>query len=115
MMRVWLETHAANDMPLLLLVLMLGISLWMLVCASRAPNGMIGRMLQDENGKPSVLRLIVLWGFSFATWSLMKDTLRPDGVDRYIYGIYVGGTFGAHVAVKIGEKWSGVLPWSKPA
>jgi hypothetical protein len=114
-MRQWLETHAANDMPLILLMMMLGVSLWMLVCASRTPNGVIGRMLQDEAGKPSVLRLCMLWGFSFATWAVMKDTLRPEGVDRYIFGIYVAGTFGAPVVVKISEKWNGHLPWSKPS
>lgn len=112
-MRDWLMAHAHDDVPLILLGLLMFASLWMLVCASRSPNGTVGRMLQDENAKASVLRLTVLWGFIVASWVVMKDTLRPEGVDRWVFAIYVAGTFGAHVAVKLGEKWNGTLPWSK--
>ena len=112
-MRQWLIEHAANDVPLVLLVVMMAASLWMLICASRNPSGTVGKMLQDENSKPSVLRLTVLWGFIVASWVVMKDVLSQDGSDPTVFAIYCGTTFGAHVAVKISEKWSGDLPWTK--
>jgi len=112
-MTQWLLDHAANDVPLLMLALLMIASLVMLALANRKPTGMIGQMLQDETGKPSVLRLCVLWGFNVSCWVVMRDTLRPDGADASIFAIFVAGTFGSHVAVKIGEKWNGVFPWSK--
>jgi hypothetical protein len=111
--RDWLIDRAAHDVPLLMLIVMGAGSVWMLFCASRRPDGFIGKMLQDEAGKPSVLRLMILWGFVYATWALMKDVLRPEGVDTTNFLTYCGMTFGAHVVAKIGERWDGHLPWAK--
>jgi hypothetical protein len=112
-MREWLIEHASSDVPLLLLALMLLISLWMLICASRTPESFIGKMMQDETGKPSVLRLIAVWGFMVAAWVLMKDALRPEGADTLLYATFIGGTFGAPVLGKMCERWDGHLPWAK--
>ena len=44
--RTWLLEHAANDVPLAMLVVMMMGSVWMLFCASRGPEGLIGKMLR---------------------------------------------------------------------
>jgi hypothetical protein len=94
-------------------MLLMFVSFVMLYLANHKPTGMIGQMLCDAEGKPSVLRLCALWGFNVAAWVVMRDTLRPEGVDTTVYGIFVGGTFAAPVAGKLIEKWNGVFPWSK--
>jgi hypothetical protein len=112
-MREWLLEHATHDVPLAMLVILMLASLWMLLCASRKPDGFVGRMLTDDNGKPSVLRLVALWGFNAATWVMMRDGLRDEGADTTIFATYIAGTFAAPVAGKFIEKWNGVVPWTK--
>ena len=114
-MREWLVEHASNDLPVVMLLVLMLLSVWMLLCASRAPDGTIGKMLQDDQGKPSIARLCYLWGFNVTAWAVMKDTLRPNGIDWRTLVIFVGGTFGAAVIMKIVEKWDGHLPWAKGA
>lgn len=113
-MRDWLLNHAAQDVPLVLLMILMTVSLVMLYLANRKPQGVIGQMLCDIDGKPSVLRLCALWGFNVSAWVVMRDALRPDGADTTIYGIFVAASFGAPVAGKMIEKWNGIFPWSKP-
>ena len=112
-MQQWLLDHAANDIPMLMLCIMQGSSFWMLYCASRKPDSVVGRMLQDENGKPSVLRWAALSGFNIACWVVMRDTLRAEGIDVTIFGIFVAATFGGPIAGKCIDKWNGTLPWAK--
>ena len=114
-MRDWIMEHAAKDVPLAMLAVMLFVSFWILWCGSRRPEGTIGRMLVDADAKPSVLRLVQLWGFMFASWVLMRDALREEGVDVSIFAIYVAATFGGPIAGKLIEKWNGTAPWSKGA
>lgn len=112
-MREWIMAHAINDVPLLTLALMLFVSFWMLWCAARKPEAFVGKMLQDPDDKPSALRLVILWGFMFASWTLMRDALRPEGVDTTVFAIYVGATFGTPIAGKFLERWNGALPFQK--
>lgn len=112
-MRDWIMDHAAKDVPLVMLVVMMFASFWMLWCAARKPESFIGKMMIDPDDKPSVLRLVILWGFMFASWVLMRDALRPEGVDVSVFAIYVAATFGGPIAGKFLEKWNGVMPFQK--
>ena len=114
-MRDWIMEHAAKDVPLVMLVVMLLASFWMLWCAARRPEAFVGRMLVDVDGKPSALRLVQLWGFMFASWVMMRDALRAEGADVSIFAIYVAATFGGPIAGKMIDKWNGAAPWSKGA
>jgi hypothetical protein len=112
-MREWLIDRAAHDVPLLMLIVMQGASFWMLVCASKWPAGFVGKMMSDADGKPSIFRFVVSSGFNIGAWVVMRDTLRPDGADPQIFGLFVAATFGAPVFSKALEKWNGQLPWAK--
>lgn len=72
-----------------------------------------GRMLKDETGKESAIRMGVLGSFAVSSWVLMSETLKQGGVDPQLYGLYLVTWSGALVFVKAAEKWNGVLPWSK--
>jgi len=106
-MRDWLIEHAARDFPLLMLVVMQGTSFWMLWCASRKPTSFVGLMLQDGEGKPSVMRWIALSGFNISCWVVMRDTLRLEGIDVSIFVTFVAATFGGPIAAKALDKWKG--------
>jgi hypothetical protein len=112
--REWLQTHIANDVPLALLVILMAASIFLLVWAQRQENFNVANMLRDENGKESALRYTCLLGWVWSSWALMKDTLRPEGVDPVLYLIYCATWSGALVFVKFADKWDGKLPWAKP-
>ena len=112
-MRDWLIDHASNDVPLMALFIMLFMSFWMLFCAARRPDSLLGKMMQDGEGKPSVMRLVTLWGFNISSWVVMRDTMRPEGVDVSVFGIFVAATFGGPIAGKLLERWNGYMPWTK--
>ena len=113
-MRDWLQSHVVNDVPLLFLVVLLIASVFLLVWCQRQDGFNVANMLRDENGKESALRYTAILGWAWSSWALMKDTLRPDGVDESIFLIYCVTWSGALVFVKFADKWDGKLPWSKP-
>jgi hypothetical protein len=116
-MRDWLMLHVANDVPLVLLIVLVLASvllLWWAQGQQDTPSKFnAANMLRDENGKESVLRYTAALGFAWSSWALMKDVLRPEGVDPQIFLIYCVTWSGALVFVKFADKWDGQLPWTK--
>ena len=111
-MRDWLIEHVAQDVPLLVLIVLLaatGVILWL---AQKRDDFDLANVLKDESGKESALRVCTLGAFAFSSWSVMKDTLRTEGIDPQIMLIYCLTWSGALVFVKFADKWNGVLPWS---
>ena len=111
-MRQWLEQHVANDVPLVLLVVLLAGTVVLLLWCQRQPNFNVANMLRDENGKESALRFTALLAWAWSSWALMKDTLRPDGVSEQVFLIYCVTWSGALVFVKFADRWNGKLPWA---
>lgn len=102
------------DLPGVVLALMLLFSAFVAWRAQRRSDFDFGRMLLDENGKESAIRLGVLGSFAVSSWVLMAASVKPTGCDPQLYGLYLITWSGALVFAKAAEKWNGVLPWSKP-
>ncbi len=101
------------DLPALVLVSMLLMSLWVTWQAQKRSDFDFGRMLKDDAGKESALRLGVLGSFAVSSWLLMHEALEQKQTDPWLFAIYLGTWSGSLVFLKAVEKWNGQLPWSK--
>jgi energy-coupling factor transporter transmembrane protein EcfT len=102
------------DLPAIMLGIMLLISAYVMWSAQKKEGFDFGNMLRDENGKESAVRIGVLVSLGVSSWTLMNHALLAGkDISEGIYSIYVFGWSGALVFVKVADKWSGTLPWSK--
>lgn len=111
-MNVWLESHLANDVPLLVLFLMLMGTVLFIWRLSKKPGFELANVLRDEAGKESMSRMCMMWAFFWSAWVVMKDTLRPEGADPTIYFTFCLTWSGAYVFVELARRWDGHLPWA---
>jgi hypothetical protein len=102
------------DLPAIMLFIMLLLATYVMWKAQKKEGFDFGNMLRDENGKESAVRIGVLVSLGVSSWTLMNHALLAGAeISEGIFSIYVFGWSGALVFVKVADKWSGTLPWSK--
>jgi cbb3-type cytochrome oxidase subunit 3 len=110
--RDWLLSHVANDVPLVVLFMILLGTVVFIWRIQKKDAFELANTLRDETGKESMARLCMLWAFWWSSWVVMKDTLRPEGADPTIFFTYCFTWSGAYVFVEVARKWNGSLPWT---
>lgn len=100
------------DAPTAILLVMLLAALYVMVKAQQRDDFDFGRMLRDENGKESALRLAILGSFAVTSWTVCYVTVK-EVLEWWHIAIYCFTWSGAAVMRDVAAKWDGRLPWSK--
>lgn len=86
----FVETLTIKDaMPAAVLFLMFTAFAWMMVRAQRKPGFNIEQIFLDDNGKPSMGRLLTAWCFFISGWVIMTLTYWDKITENYFFGFMI--------------------------
>lgn len=98
------------------ILILLGITsaIWMLISrAQKDPEFDIANTLRDEAGKESATKVLTFGAFAVTSWGLAVVVFALPQYFEQAFFWYLFFWSGTQVALKMADKWSGTLPFTK--